>query len=102
MRVTTKVLNNLGYLAYSRDDYGKAHEYYIRSLNLYGDYFTNEDKVKILLNLGNVFSAYNDTASARVHYFKALELVEDHKENKALVFNNLGGYFAYQEHYDKG
>ena len=97
-----KVLNNLGYLAYSRDDYGKAHEYYIQSLNLYGDYFTNEDKVKILLNLGNVFSAYNDTASARVHYFKALELVEDHKENKALVFNNLGGYFAYQEDYDKG
>ena len=97
-----KVLNNLGYLAYSRDDYGKAHEYYIRSLNLYGDYFTNEDKVKILLNLGNVFSAYNDTASARVHYFKALELVEDHKENKALVFNNLGGYFASQEDYDKG
>ena len=97
-----KVLHNLGYLAYSKDNYGKAHEYFIQSLNLYGDYFTKNDKVKILLNLGNVYTAYNDTASARIHYFRALVLAEDHKGNKALVFNNLGRYFADQEKHDKG
>ncbi len=97
-----KVLNNLGYIAFSKGNYGKAHEYYIQSINLYGEHFSNNDKIKILLNLGNVFIAYKDTVSARIHYHKALELVDDHKENKSLVYNNIGVYYTIQNSYNKG
>ena len=96
------VLNNLGYLAFSKGQFGKAHEYFIQSINVYGDLFPKKEKAILSMNLGMAFVAYNDTVSARIHYSKALELAEDHKQIKASVYNNLGIYYKGQKQFDKG
>ena len=101
-------LNNIGSIYIGQEDYVKALEYQLKSLNLRQENFKkglgNEND--IAMSFGNIGQAYfylKNLEKAMEYYNKSLSLSEKtgSKERVALMLNNIGSIYAQQKNYEK-
>ncbi len=101
MEIEAIILNNIGLVWYSLDEYAKGIEYYEQSLLSFRA-TGNEPKIaKNLLNLGIVYKKRGIYEKAMKYLIEAVKLFEKHEIKKELAscYNSIAGIHGKYENY---
>lgn len=84
--------HNLGIMFHTMDEYDKAREYYLKTVDLLNNQKDNELFIKVKTNLGSIYSSTGNFENAIKEFEEALRLKPDFEQERS-IHSNLGNLY---------